>query len=124
MVSCPLVICSWPVAVRMEPLLFSVRLAWPPREEKEVVAARCRNAAYLTARLRDLSGLSLPESSLERPHAYTYYPVVLRDASRYRFGERLAAAGIETKWRYHPLQLNGQAMEVDTQITVNFTLGG
>ena len=27
-------------------------------------------------------------------------------------------------WRYHPLELNGQAMEVDTQITVKFTLGG
>jgi outer membrane biosynthesis protein TonB len=28
------------------------------------------------------------------------------------------------QWRYHPLELNGVAQEVDTQITVNFTLGG
>jgi protein TonB len=28
------------------------------------------------------------------------------------------------QWRYRPYMLNGEAVQVDTQITVNFTLGG
>lgn len=28
------------------------------------------------------------------------------------------------QWRYKPYMLNGQPVEVDTQITVNFKLGG
>jgi dTDP-4-amino-4,6-dideoxygalactose transaminase len=73
--------------------------------EDGFVARRRRNAERLTARLRGLSGLALPESTAARPHAYTYYPVVLRQGSRYALGARLAEMGIETKWRYHPLHL-------------------
>jgi periplasmic protein TonB len=29
-----------------------------------------------------------------------------------------------SQWRYRPYILNGEAMEVETQITVNFILGG
>jgi protein TonB len=38
----------------------------------------------------------------------------------------LAPAAVEAvrQWRYRPYYLNGQAIEVETQITVNFTLSG
>ena len=38
----------------------------------------------------------------------------------------LAPAAIEAvrQWRYRPYLLNGDPVEVDTQINVNFTLGG
>lgn len=38
----------------------------------------------------------------------------------------LRGAAMQTvrEWRYHPLELNGQATPVDTTITVKFTLGG
>ncbi len=38
----------------------------------------------------------------------------------------LAPAAIEAvrQWRYRPYMLNGEPVEVETQITVNFTLGG
>ena len=35
-----------------------------------------------------------------------------------------AAMDAVAQWRYKPYQLNGQPVEVDTQITVNFKLGG
>ena len=73
--------------------------------EDEIVACRRRNAEYLTNQLRGLTQLVLPESIPERPHVYTYYPIVLREGSRYELGRHLAAEGIETKWRYYPLHL-------------------
>ncbi len=38
----------------------------------------------------------------------------------------LATAAIEAvrQWRYRPYILNGQPVEVETQITVNFSLAG
>jgi protein TonB len=38
----------------------------------------------------------------------------------------LAPAAIDAvkQWKYKPYFLNGEAVEVDTQITVNFTLAG
>jgi len=38
----------------------------------------------------------------------------------------LAPAALEAvrQWRYRPYLLNGEPVEVDTQINVNFTLGG
>ena len=35
-----------------------------------------------------------------------------------------AAIDAVQQWRYRPYMLNGQAVEVDTQITVKFILGG
>jgi protein TonB len=35
-----------------------------------------------------------------------------------------AAIGAVSQWRYRPYILNGEPIEVETQITVNFTLGG
>ena len=38
----------------------------------------------------------------------------------------LAPAAIEAvkQWKYRPYILNGEPVEVDTQVTVNFALGG
>lgn len=38
----------------------------------------------------------------------------------------LAQAAIEAvrQWRYRPYSLNGETVEVETQVTVNFVLGG
>ncbi|HEY3644241.1 MAG TPA: DegT/DnrJ/EryC1/StrS family aminotransferase [Gammaproteobacteria bacterium] len=89
---------------RIHRLQAAVALACVRREDG-FVARRRRNAERLTKRLQGLPGLALPESTGPRPHAYTYYPVVLREGSRYDLGARLAEAGIETKWRYYPLHL-------------------
>jgi len=35
-----------------------------------------------------------------------------------------AALQAVKQWRYQPTQLNGEPVEVDTTITVNFVLGG
>ena len=35
-----------------------------------------------------------------------------------------AALQAVSQWRYRPYVLNGEAIEVETQITVNFILGG
>jgi protein TonB len=35
-----------------------------------------------------------------------------------------AAIQAVSQWRYRPYVLNGEAIEVETQITVNFILGG
>jgi protein TonB len=35
-----------------------------------------------------------------------------------------AALDAVRQWRYRPYLLNGEPVEVETQITVNFTLGG
>ena len=35
-----------------------------------------------------------------------------------------AAIDAVRQWRYRPYVLNGDPVEVDTQVTVNFTLGG
>jgi protein TonB len=35
-----------------------------------------------------------------------------------------AAVDAVQRWRYRPYLLNGETVEVDTQITVNFVLGG
>jgi protein TonB len=35
-----------------------------------------------------------------------------------------AAIEAVSRWRYRPYILNGEPVEVETQITVNFTLGG
>ena len=38
----------------------------------------------------------------------------------------LAPAAVEAvrQWRYRPYELNGEPVEVETQVTVNFVLGG
>lgn len=38
----------------------------------------------------------------------------------------LAQAALDAvkQWRYRPYMLNGEPVEVDTQITINFTLSG
>lgn len=90
------------------------------RREDAIVGQRRRNAEHLTGRLRSQPGIELPASTAARPHAYTYYPVVLRQGSRYALGTRLAQVGIETKWRYYPLHLQPgfeRARRDDMQMT-------
>lgn len=75
------------------------------KREQDMVAARRRNAVRLVSRLEDIPSLMLPVSTPERPHSYTYFSIVLKKGSRFELGLSLAKAGIETKWRYHPLHL-------------------
>lgn len=71
--------------------------------EANMVATRSENAARLNDRLREDKRFLLPESTQDRPHTYTYYPLILRDGSRLDLGRHLAQAGIESKWRLAPL---------------------
>jgi dTDP-4-amino-4,6-dideoxygalactose transaminase len=88
----------------IHPLQAKVALACLKREH-ELVARRCRNADHLRAALTDVPGLRLPESTAQQPHTYTYFPLGITQGSRYAVGERLAARGIETKWRLPPVHL-------------------
>lgn len=88
----------------IHPLQAKVAMQCSKREDS-YIAIRKQNADRLTELLRDQSSIQLPHSSPNRPHSFTYYPIVFRKHSRYQIGERLAAAGIESKWRYYPLHL-------------------
>jgi len=75
------------------------------RREPEVIRRRRENADKLSSLLRSLQGIRLPEDEEQRPHSFTYYPVVLENANRFEIARLLAQQGIETKWRYHPIHL-------------------
>jgi dTDP-4-amino-4,6-dideoxygalactose transaminase len=64
---------------------------------------RTEHALRLNDRLRADDRFCVPLSTTERPHTFTYYPLVLREGSRLNLGEHLARAGIESKWRLAPL---------------------
>lgn len=68
-------------ATEMEAALGLAQLAsW-----KETIAARQRNAAYLTAGLKDLEDvLQLPVTRPQTEHAFMMYPIVLRAGGRSR----------------------------------------
>ena len=51
--------------------------------------------------------------SIEQLHVVSGHPLLVR-----------AAVEAVQQWRYRPYFLNGEAVEVETQITVNFTLNG
>ncbi len=89
---------------RIHPLQAAVALQCLRRED-QLLQRRAENAERLQRGLADLEELDLPLHEPERPHCHTYFPVILRDGSRFRLGERLAAAGIETKWRYYPMHM-------------------
>jgi len=73
---------------------------------REVVARRVANAKRLSAAISHLTRVVVPQSSVACPNTYLYYPVILDDElDRFEVGAALAARGIETKWRYHPLHL-------------------
>jgi dTDP-4-amino-4,6-dideoxygalactose transaminase len=73
------------------------------RREAGASEVRENNASRLRQRLRGDARFALPVSTEDRPHTYTYYPLILREGSRMDLGSHLAAAGIETKWRLAPL---------------------
>lgn len=89
---------------RIHPLQARVALACLEREPDMVVKRR-ENARRLNKRLQNDQRFLLPESTAERPHTYTYYPLIVRHGSRFELGCHLAAAGIESKWRLAPLHL-------------------
>jgi len=51
--------------------------------------------------------------TIENLHARTGHPMLVP-----------AAVDAVSQWRYRPYILNSEPVEVETQITVNFTLGG
>ncbi len=74
-------------------------------KQDNVISKRQHNAEKLSAALRDIRELQLPESTAQQPHTFTYYPIMLGTHDRLELGSKLAQLGIETKWRYPPLHL-------------------
>ena len=60
-----------------------------------------------------LSAVISRAGTIENLHVVSGHPLLVR-----------AAVEAVRQWRYRPYLLNGEPVEVDTQITVNFTLGG
>ncbi|HET7333272.1 DegT/DnrJ/EryC1/StrS family aminotransferase [Dyella sp.] len=88
-----------------------VALSCMDREERSVVH-RTSNAERLNGQLTHDDRYGLPQSTLERPHTYTYYPLLVRKGQRLELGEHLANAGIESKWRLAPLHTQTGFTEV------------
>lgn len=89
----------------------TLALCCSQREDAYINTRRC-NAELLTRLLKSNSKLQLPYSTPTQPHAFTYYPIVFKDHSRYKIGQKMAKAGIETKWRYYPLHLQPGFTEI------------
>lgn len=89
---------------RIHPLQARVALA-RLHHEHEATITRTRHARLLNACLHDDARFAVPESTIDRPHAFTYYPLLIRHGKRLKLGEYLANAGVEAKWRYAPLNL-------------------
>ena len=70
----------------------------------EISQKRMANGQRLLNLLADAPDLELPESSASQPHSFLYFPILFQN-DRYEIGESLTRAGIETKWRYHPIHL-------------------
>jgi protein TonB len=51
--------------------------------------------------------------TIENLHVISGHPMLIQ-----------AAMDAVRQWKYKPYLLNGDPVEVDTQITVNFTMGG
>ena len=69
-----------------------------------------------TARIQGsvvLAAVISKEGTIEHVQALSGHPMLVP-----------AAVAAVSQWRYRPYILNGEAIEVDTQITVNFILGG
>lgn len=81
------------------------------RREARASEIRKSNADRLRQKLQGDVRFALPVSTEERPHTYTYYPLILREGSRMDLGNHLAAAGIETKWRLAPLHTQAGFIE-------------
>ena len=88
----------------IHPLQAGVALSCLQRES-EFTRIRREHAQHLDERMRSDPRFSLPVSTAERPHTFTYYPLILREGSRAELGEHLAKEGIESKWRLAPLHM-------------------
>ncbi|MFC3650341.1 DegT/DnrJ/EryC1/StrS family aminotransferase [Dyella humi] len=71
--------------------------------EKHSVEQRTDNAEKLNRQLAQDDRYGLPQSTPDRPHTFTYYPLLVRKGLRLELGQHLADAGIESKWRLAPL---------------------
>ncbi len=87
----------------------------------QTLTVRQRNAELLTKQLQKNVLLDLPSSDEQRPHAYTYYPIVLKKESRFELGRILSDLGIETKWRYYPLHLQSDFVSLRRDPNLNNT---
>src|SRR5205814_2323555 len=82
-------------------LLHEVRPVYPPI----AISTRTQGAVVLAAVI-DRNG------TIEKLRVVSGHPMLLR-----------AAIDAVSQWRYRPYLLNGEPVEVETQITVNFVLG-
>jgi periplasmic protein TonB len=83
-------------------LIKSVQPVYPPLAR----TARIQGAVVLSA-------IIAKDGSIEGLHALAGHPMLVT-----------AAVDAVRQWRYRPYILNNEAIEVETQITVNFTLAG
>jgi periplasmic protein TonB len=83
-------------------LIHSVQPTYPPMAR----TARIQGSVVLSA-------IIAKDGSMEGLHALSGHPMLVT-----------AAVEAVRQWRYRPYILNNQAIEVETQITVNFTLAG
>jgi periplasmic protein TonB len=83
-------------------LIHSVQPAYPPLAR----TARIQGSVVLSA-------IIAKDGSIEGLHALSGHPLLVT-----------AAVQAVRQWRYRPYILNNEAIEVETQITVNFTLAG
>ena len=58
---------------------------------------------YLSNKLSEVSEISIPPNVPHSPHAYTYFPILIKSKNRDVLANKLSEKGIETKWRYHAL---------------------
>lgn len=82
-------------------LVFGPKPDYPPF----AVAARIQGAVHLEA-------LISKEGTIERLSVISGHPLLVK-----------AAADAVARWRYQPTLLNGERVEVVTDVVVNFTLG-
>lgn len=88
----------------MDPGMLLVRVE--PRYPPLAIQTRTQGPVILAA-------LIGRDGRIENLHAVSGHPLLIK-----------AAVEAVSQWRYRPTMLNGQPVEVETQITVNFRLGG
>ena len=83
-------------------LIFRIQPEYPPLARQ----ARVEGTVVLRAMISR-------EGLIENLQVLSGHPMLIR-----------AAADAVRQWRYRPYQLNGEPVEVETQVTVNFVLSG
>lgn len=96
---------------QIHPLQARIALSCLHREMR-IIQSRAEHAQVLNERLHSDHRFSLPTSTADRPHTFTYYPLILREGARLKLGDYLADAGIESKWRLAPLHAQPEFMDM------------